>query len=306
MSSTETEPTPKVKTEKSPRQRGCRKLRVYCRRFWKNTEKFSHIAQILFLALGAIWAFYVFIYDARIVPSQQPPQVTVSGELEQVGRKDGLVAVKAKLSVKNPGKSRAIFLAAFYNLIGYKLNKLEAVEATDQQYIGRLNEKRAVKEESPCNFYGPEINASRYYRKGEETFINGGNLLIGSWLDPDDQYTREYVFYVPEENYDLVQLQFNTYVTKDYQLIKWQNVEDHMRAVPEVCPNGKLSAHLEVKDYCRFCDLGTEEWAPLNNKSDEYKRQLYKERDYLQQDVVIDLPLMPNTQGTPVKSSGNS
>jgi hypothetical protein len=275
-------------------------LRSVLKYFWVKIEKFAYLMQIVFLILSAIAGFYVFIYQDRIKPTYDPPQLTVTSHLEQVGEKDSMIVLKGNLIVKNPGKSRVIVLAAYYNLIGYKLDK----EALDDWAYARLLQKQ-IREELPfpnplCySIYEYEIHASRY-RKGERNFLNNGNLLIGGWLDPGDQYTREYVFFVPKGKYDMAQLQFDVYVTKDYQIIGWQDVNDFMKVEMVPCSSGELDADLMVKDYCRFCDLGKKEWRAILREADvTYRNQFHKDFEWLHSDALVDLPLMPTLIPSP-------
>ena len=271
--------------------------------FWGHTEKFTHLMQIIFFIIGATWAFYTFVYEAKIKPSEQPPQMIVTGQLEQIGRNGSMISLRATLQVKNPGKDRVIILAAYYNLIGYDVKETSVQEQSPGRYIERQESRKipssTPKPLKPCQSrYDEEINASKFYKKENVEFINAGNLLIGWQLDPDDQYTREYVFYVPDGKYNTAQLRFDTYITKDYQWVKWQNVTDHMQARIEYCPSGEIDAVIQVKDYCRFCDLGKQPWVDLYLKDDEYKKRVFEQRDFSHSDYLEDMPLLPAPSST--------
>jgi hypothetical protein len=63
------------------------------------------IVEIVAIVAAGIWAFYVFVYENRIKPTLQPPDVTITGSIERIGRVHGLDTIRLTTAVTDRPRS---------------------------------------------------------------------------------------------------------------------------------------------------------------------------------------------------------
>jgi len=79
------------------------------------------IVEIVAIVAAGIWAFYVFVYENRIKPTLQPPDVTITGSIERIGRVHGLDTIRLTTAVNNVGSTAIIFLAYSVTVTGARV-----------------------------------------------------------------------------------------------------------------------------------------------------------------------------------------
>jgi hypothetical protein len=61
------------------------------------------LVEIFAIVAAGVWAFYTFVYENQIKPAQSKPILQATSSLERLGERHGLVAIDARLSIKNVG-----------------------------------------------------------------------------------------------------------------------------------------------------------------------------------------------------------
>lgn len=74
---------------------------------------------IAILAAGA-WAIYTFIYEQRIVPASQPPSVTLTGSLQRIAERGGMVQMEYRATLRNTGHTRVYVIAEGFAAVGLR------------------------------------------------------------------------------------------------------------------------------------------------------------------------------------------
>lgn len=69
------------------------------------------VVEIVAILAAGIWALYVFAYEQRIKPANEPPSLLVAGSLHRVGERNGLVQVGFNGSVRNTGHTDVAIVA---------------------------------------------------------------------------------------------------------------------------------------------------------------------------------------------------
>ena len=147
---------------------------------------------IAFLAAGC-WGVYVFWYKKHYVPSRLPPYLVISTNLQKVGRKGPLRAIRAEFSVINKSKTRVEVLASWYNAIGVNISyagedKINDDSPFGKNFIEHLN-----------NDPGPIITRRDITVDNIEVVAVGRLLEEGTWLLPDEEISNRIVFYVSDQ-----------------------------------------------------------------------------------------------------------
>ncbi len=149
------------------------------------------IVEIVAILAAGIWAFYVFIYENRILPSQAQPEVNFTASLAKVSQHNGLVGVRMDTDIHNIGTVRAHFLGVATAVVGQRIlptvSARPAIVTTD-----------AV---SRAPFYTASKNAIVY----ENAYVTAlGDPRTGQDLplEPGNDVRSETIFYVPERRFD--------------------------------------------------------------------------------------------------------
>jgi len=64
------------------------------------------VVEVVAICLAGLWAFYVFIYEERIKPASETPQIVLTGDLVRAGERHGLLAFRYRVTVHNSGHAR--------------------------------------------------------------------------------------------------------------------------------------------------------------------------------------------------------
>jgi hypothetical protein len=114
-------------------------------------------AQVVAILIAAGWGVYVFVYENIWKPSKEVPDVITSATLEQGGRGNKLIAVKASAVARNVGKKSAHILGAWFNVEGVKVSERDGAQVGPY----KENVKSQIKREGPGR-RAIDMHASRY------------------------------------------------------------------------------------------------------------------------------------------------
>jgi hypothetical protein len=168
-------------------------------KLWVRALRFSWIKDVVqavaFTAAG-IWAIYTFWYRETYLPRVTDANIALRVQLDVLGQKDGVVAVRARTLIDNPGKATARILA-----VGLAARGLSAQagppEKLDQPPMGELKVGEYVAVDRTQGTKGELIYDAIGVR---EPFDNRTNET----LRPDGHVESETVLFVRRGAHDLL------------------------------------------------------------------------------------------------------
>jgi hypothetical protein len=149
------------------------------------------VVEIVAILAAGIWAFYVFVYENRIKPALQPPDVTITGSMDRVGRVHGLYAIRLTVEANNVGSTAVTFLAYSVTVIGTRV-----VLSKTPLYIMHTPYADAFQRHFRL------VDSVVVYRNAFLTRDADPNTTTGFTLRPASSSKEDYVFYVPAGTYD--------------------------------------------------------------------------------------------------------
>lgn len=78
------------------------------------------LIEIVAILAAGIWAIYVFAYEQRIKPAALPPSVLISGSLQKLGERNGLVQLGYKGTLRNTGSNDVSLIALGFTANGFR------------------------------------------------------------------------------------------------------------------------------------------------------------------------------------------
>ncbi|MBV8244371.1 MAG: hypothetical protein JOZ38_00465 [Candidatus Eremiobacteraeota bacterium] len=159
------------------------------------------VIEIVAIVAAGFWAFYVFIYENRILPSLARPNINFSASLEKEGAHGGLIAIRLHRTIKNVGTVHVHFLGLADTVVG---QRIELLSAPRRIAIGSDTLRPAA--------YYRASQAVPVYSTGFITHLADPKTEGDLYLDPGEQVENDSVFYVPQNRYDrLVVVQLARY-----------------------------------------------------------------------------------------------
>lgn len=184
------------------------------RRWRFDAEAANNIVQTIAIVAAGAWAVYTFIYQAKIAPAQEPPSLSVTSTVAEVGHKAGQVAIRSTVTRTNVGHTGVRLLALTYNVIGKK------VKFADKIWLGQ----EPALELSHANL----VTAARYYEEPEQQVIlrhgllfkgaarvSGGMEVPESVLKPGESISRDMIFYANRDQFDFIRFQVQLTYAKE-------------------------------------------------------------------------------------------
>jgi hypothetical protein len=213
------------------------------RRWRFGAEAANNMVQTVAIIAAGAWAVYTFIYQAKIAPGLEPPSLSVTSTLAEVGHKGDQVAIRSTVTRTNVGHTGVRLLAITYNVVGSK------VHFADKIWPGPEPEMDLSQANS--------VTAARYYAEPEhEVIVRHGMLFEGaahedggrdapdSVLNPGETISRDMIFYADRAEFDAVRFQVTMTYEKEseapvplsFRLDELQQLE----AAPVTpCPSGE-------------------------------------------------------------------
>ena len=169
------------------------------------TEHLKDWLQITAIFIAAIWAIYTFYFEKILAPSKYPTFLTLNSEISKVSENENYALYRVKITVLNKSKVRESLLASWYEVDAFSL--LIDTTITDKRYIQILDSN-----------WGNYIRFPRYnyYDYSNYKVVNSGKILNeGLWLNPDQEFTEEFVTLLPNNKYEELSLTLNAITAKD-------------------------------------------------------------------------------------------
>jgi hypothetical protein len=161
------------------------------------------VVEIVAIVAAGAWAFYVFAYENRIKPSLASPDVNITASLQNLGERNGLIAVRFHQELHNVGSVHAYFLGVAVTIYGQRVilskTPIEPPQAGTRYRFAAFYRTSA-----------PEPAFSLAY----VTKLGDPSSSQETELDPGSTLQNDYVFYVPRGRFDLLTVQVNAVYTK--------------------------------------------------------------------------------------------
>jgi hypothetical protein len=167
--------------------------RVVC---WlqKHWAPVGGIIAVLIPTVSLTFTIYKYWDETYIQPSNKPPHLNLSTKMEESAKNDALTSIKASIVVRNTSKQRVKVLSAWFNVAGS--NIAATGEPADAKYVAQVSSMLAIDSDTLI---------ARHAKVGRSRIVASGRLDI-DWLDPDEEFSKTVLLYVPRDRYDLLQL----------------------------------------------------------------------------------------------------
>jgi len=170
--------------------------------------------QTIAIVVAAVWAIWKFIYEDRILPERIPPHVIMTSEMQKIGTKNSMAAIRVNVNINNTSHRKVYALSCWYHIAG---SKIEGYRADDTSFAEAIKVKMNGKDA------GGRI--SRYFYDREIEVIEAGALLdSGWWFEAGEEVSKSFVIFVPEGKYDLLKFWTDINVAKNIEpfVVKWE------------------------------------------------------------------------------------
>lgn len=154
--------------------------------------------QIAGICIAAVWGVYTFVFKEIFVPKSAPINISINLELKKIGTgsstKTGLTAVQISISATNPSTREIHLFQSVWSAHGACIK----VPETEQ-----TNFTKAIEEALRTT----DIYTVQRHAVAEETsIVAAGQLFADADLKPNEKIARTIIFYVPKDDYDLVEV----------------------------------------------------------------------------------------------------
>jgi hypothetical protein len=151
------------------------------------------VVEVLAVVAAGAWAFYVFVYENRIKPSFEQPEINISASMQQLTERNGLIGVGLRIQFHNVGSVKANFLGFAANVYGQRVVPAKPIaqpESTNLNYEYH-------------GFYGLRAPVP-VYTWAYITHSGNPTTGVGTELDPGTTIENYRAFYVPQGQFDLL------------------------------------------------------------------------------------------------------
>jgi hypothetical protein len=165
----------------------------------RGSEDRSHIiavirdcVEIVAIVAAGIWAFYIFVYENRIVPSLAQPEVNFTASMQKVSRHNGLIGVLMQARAKNVGTVHVHFIGVAASVAGQTIASSARPRALD------------VKDNSiDVLVFADPSRLVPVYESGYVTKLGDRSATKDLTLDPGSEVViSDTIIYVPEHRFD--------------------------------------------------------------------------------------------------------
>lgn len=172
------------------------------------------LVQAIGFTAAGLWAIYTFWYRETYLPRRTDANVGVRVQLEVLGEKDGVVAVRARTLLDNPGKARARILASELIAEGLRLRPAPTTPSSPPAVGGALPAGSFVVQDRTL----PSTPELVFHDLDVEERFDGD---IRAWINPDGHLERERVLFVPKGEFAVFRVQsLVTWLPEAYPLRK--------------------------------------------------------------------------------------
>ncbi|MEO6913057.1 MAG: hypothetical protein ABI182_03425 [Candidatus Baltobacteraceae bacterium] len=159
-------------------------------------EHWRHLIEIVALAVAAFWGLYVFVYQERIKPANEPPEFQPAFTVEHATLRGGEELVKVDISAKNAGSEPLYVGGLIVNAYGIRFGSSRHVHL-DAPRNGDADFSSALLPAHPSLLYSMARSFQPF--GNPNSFIN---------LQPATAYQGSFAFAVPSAAFEAVKLEW--------------------------------------------------------------------------------------------------
>lgn len=157
------------------------------------SERFNNWITSIAFVLAGVWGVYTFWHNEIEEPRMAPVNVTTVLELRQGdAAENGLIPVEVTMTANNPGARKVYVLPNYWVAYGLRIDAVD-------------NPNWAASLPETLNARG-DVRGARYYGSSGTQLVAGGPAFTDTVLQPDEQISRSFVFYVPRDRFDLLRV----------------------------------------------------------------------------------------------------
>lgn len=78
------------------------------------------VIEVLAIVAAGAWAIYTFVYEQRIKPAGEPPSILLTGSLQRIAERGGMVQMEWRATLRNTGHTRVYIIAEGFAAIGQR------------------------------------------------------------------------------------------------------------------------------------------------------------------------------------------
>jgi hypothetical protein len=161
-------------------------------------ERVNTWVQTIGIVIAAIWAAWAFIYKEITVPKTAPVNITLNLQVKKIGvgpAKGNLTAVELKATATNPSLREIHLLPSAWVAYGSSITAAETDETDfSKDAVSTLRDTNSV------------YTMQRHAKQGRNSIVALGRLFGDEVLEPSETIGRTVLFYIPKDNYDLINL----------------------------------------------------------------------------------------------------
>lgn len=217
--------------------------------------------QIVGICIAAVWGVYTFVFKEITVPKSAPVNISINLELKKIGTgsstKTSLTAVEISISATNPSTREIHLLRSVWSARGTCISVAE----TEQ-----TNFAKAIEDA----LHATDIYAvQRHAVQEKSSIVAAGLLFVDEVLKPNEKIARTIIFYVPRDDYDLVEVNAAMPSAEDASrsALEWvldKETDDLKPVFYRVNKNGNLSP---IKDSDAYSDKRLKlQWTLANSE----------------------------------------
>jgi hypothetical protein len=172
--------------------------------------------QFALLLFASVWGVYTFVYKEIIVPARRPATLTVSGTLEELGRKGNMALIRARVHAVNSSNAKIYVPAFWYTATGVRLQPARSSETP-------------VKSVVEAGLKTPLEGIARYSAEAGDVVAVWRLPGMEVWYEPGDETTNEELFYVPVDSFEAIRLKVDVIGAKGIDRlagVQWTVGED--------------------------------------------------------------------------------
>ena len=192
------------------------------------------VVEIVAIVAAGIWAFYVFVYENRIKPSFEAPDLVVTASMEKTSRHAGSIGVLVKTDFRNVGGVPIHFEGLAVTVLGRRVTLRAQPRRTSLSKADTNEEIRTYYELS---------DPVRVYSYGAITALGNPASKSGLELDPGQEIPQQQIFFVPGGRFDLLTVYVSARFTKSDERVIPSTLGLNHRGVLDVRGDDNLSEH---------------------------------------------------------------
>jgi hypothetical protein len=174
--------------------------------------------QTIAIVIAAIWAIWKFIYEDRILPDRLPPHLVMTSEMEKIGTRSSITAIRVKVDIHNTSKRKVYVLSSWYHIAG---SRIDTYDLANVDFSGALKNNMNDQNSTRRN--------PRYFYDKDFMIVEAGKVLDnGWWFEADEKFSKSFIVFLPENKYDLIRLTADVNVAKNIDpfVDRWEINED--------------------------------------------------------------------------------